>query len=158
VTITDETRYHLHQKLEAMLGSDEAATLMEHLPPVGWADVATKRDLDQFALVSKQDLTLVATQLRLEMSNMRTELLGEIADLRAELLGEISGLDGKIADLRADLMGEISGLDGKIASSRTELMGAIGAQAAVTEHHLRNWVIASQAIVLSALGLLIQLH
>jgi hypothetical protein len=140
VTITDETRYHLHQKLEAMLGSDEAATLMEHLPPVGWADVATKRDLDQFALVSKQDLTLVATQLRLEMSNMRTELLGEIADLRAELLGEISGLDGKIA------------------SSRTELMGAIGAQAAVTEHHLRNWVIASQAIVLSALGLLIQLH
>ena len=143
MTITDETRYHLHQKLEAMLGSDEAATLMEHLPPVGWADVATKRDLDHFALVAKQDLTLLATQLRLEMSNMRTELLGEIAGLD----GKIAGLDGKIA-----------GLDGKIASSRTELMAAIGAQAAVTEHHLRNWVIASQAIVLSALGLLIQLH
>ena len=154
MTITDETRYHLHQKLEAMLGSDEAATLMEHLPPVGWADVATKRDLDHFALVAKQDLTLLATQLRLEMSNMRTELLGEIADLRTELLGEIAGLDGKIAGLD----GKIAGLDGKIASSRTELMAAIGAQAAVTEHHLRNWVIASQAIVLSALGLLIQLH
>ena len=112
MTITDETRYHLHQKLEAMLGSDEAATLMEHLPPVGWADVATKRDLDQFALVSKQDLTLVATQLRLEMSNMRTELLGEIADLRTDLMGEILVEDRRSAD---GLMGEIAGLDGKIA-------------------------------------------
>lgn len=32
--------------LERALGAREAATLMELLPPVGWADVATKRDLD----------------------------------------------------------------------------------------------------------------
>ena len=28
-----------------MLGGDEGITLMELLPPVGWADVATKQDL-----------------------------------------------------------------------------------------------------------------
>lgn len=45
MTITEETRYQLYKKLEAELGADDANTLMEHLPPVGWADVATKQDL-----------------------------------------------------------------------------------------------------------------
>jgi hypothetical protein len=35
-----------------VLGQDHATVLMEHLPPVGWGDVATKRDLDHL----KQEL------------------------------------------------------------------------------------------------------
>ena len=42
----EESRHHLYQRLEQVLGPAEATVLMEHLPPVGWADVATKRDLD----------------------------------------------------------------------------------------------------------------
>ena len=45
MAITDETRHHLYQRLEEVLGPEEAATLMQHLPPVGWADVATKHDV-----------------------------------------------------------------------------------------------------------------
>lgn len=44
--ITEEARHRLYQALEQELGHEEATTLMEHLPPVGWADVATKRDLE----------------------------------------------------------------------------------------------------------------
>ncbi len=46
MAISEESRHHLYQRLEQVLGAEEAAVLIQHLPPVGWADVATKRDLD----------------------------------------------------------------------------------------------------------------
>ena len=46
MTISEQSRHQLHSRLVETLGPEAAATLMEHLPPVGWADVATKRDLD----------------------------------------------------------------------------------------------------------------
>ena len=44
--VDDRNRLDLHRKLEAVLGHDEADTLMAHLPPVTWQDVATKSDVD----------------------------------------------------------------------------------------------------------------
>ena len=42
----ERARHELFLRLEQALGPKSAETLMELLPPVGWADVATKRDLD----------------------------------------------------------------------------------------------------------------
>lgn len=44
--VDDRTRLNLHRKLEAALGREEADTLMAHLPPVTWNEVATKADLE----------------------------------------------------------------------------------------------------------------
>lgn len=46
MTLNEATRHQLHEAARAAFGDDAAVTLMEMLPPVGWADVATKRDLD----------------------------------------------------------------------------------------------------------------
>ena len=51
---TEQNRHELYQRLEKVLGTDEATTLMEHLPPVGWADVAPKRDLDHLSRLCGQ--------------------------------------------------------------------------------------------------------
>jgi hypothetical protein len=47
--LDERSRHDLFVRLEEVLGPGEATTLMEMLPPVGWADVATKRDLDLLA-------------------------------------------------------------------------------------------------------------
>jgi hypothetical protein len=45
MVVDDRSRHELYRRLEEVLGLEAATTLIEHLPPVGWADVATKADL-----------------------------------------------------------------------------------------------------------------
>jgi len=45
VAITEKSRHELRKYLEESMGEERAMTLMDHLPPVGWADVATRQDL-----------------------------------------------------------------------------------------------------------------
>lgn len=50
MAITEQSRHRMYKHLEELMGTEDAGVLMEHLPPVGWADVATKRDLDMLEM------------------------------------------------------------------------------------------------------------
>ncbi len=114
MTISEQSRHALHTRLVEVLGSEEAVVLMEYLPPVGWADVATKRDLDQFAAMTKRDLDGLRIELRGEMSELR----GEIGQLRGEM-------SAKMADLSRTFVISM------VATSCTTI-GAIAAMLALT--------------------------
>jgi hypothetical protein len=90
----DQSRHELFDLLEAGLGSRTAVLLMAQLPPVGWADIATKADLGI---------------LRGEMAELRSELKGE----RAELRGEMAELRGEI---RAQLPKFVTAMFGLLVS------------------------------------------
>ena len=62
MVLDERSRHELYLRLEEVLGPKAATTLMEHLPPIGWADVATKRDLD--SLEQRLDLRFGAIDLR----------------------------------------------------------------------------------------------
>ena len=49
MAVDEQARHALYQQAEAAMGSDSAETLMALLPPVGWADVATKHDVAHLA-------------------------------------------------------------------------------------------------------------
>ena len=46
MTITEQSRLNLYESMREHHGEEVAVTLMEMLPPVGWADIATKSDLE----------------------------------------------------------------------------------------------------------------
>jgi len=45
MVVDERSRHQLYSRLEEVLGAEAATTLIEHLPPVGWGDVATRHDL-----------------------------------------------------------------------------------------------------------------
>jgi hypothetical protein len=56
MAITPNERRELRKGAEEVFGTDGAETLMELLPPIGWADFATKHDLEALRVATKQDL------------------------------------------------------------------------------------------------------
>jgi hypothetical protein len=82
MAISEESRHRMYGRLEEVLGVEEAATMMAHLPPVGWADVATRRDVDGLGSLLRAEMAAQGAELRTEMANLR----GEISDGNAALL------------------------------------------------------------------------
>jgi hypothetical protein len=49
MAVDERRRHQLYRRLEEVLGEDEAGTLMDHLPPGGWGDVARRSDIDRLS-------------------------------------------------------------------------------------------------------------
>ncbi len=75
MTVDDRTRLNLHRKLDAVLGPEEADTLMAHLPPVTWNDVATKADLRALETSLRSEMHVGFADLRIEMVNGTNRLI-----------------------------------------------------------------------------------
>ena len=70
MSITEASRFQLRTAIGQILSEEAADTLMELLPPVGWADVATKTDLQ----------------------HLRNEMQADIRNLRDEFKGDMHAL------------------------------------------------------------------
>jgi hypothetical protein len=134
MAISEESRYHLYQRLEEVLGADEAATLMEHLPPVGWADVATKRDIealavatkgdigslavatkrdfDAFSVATKRDFEALAVATKGDIGSLAVATKRDLDDLKRDIgvLASVTATREQMADLRGQLERELRSL------------------------------------------------
>jgi len=86
MAIDERARHELHRKLEEVLGADEAATLMAHLPPVGWADVATKHDV----ILLKGDLAQLEERMNLRFQSMEDRIGGQLDRLRGDIFDRMA--------------------------------------------------------------------
>ena len=71
MSITEASRFQLRTAIGQILSEEAADTLMELLPPVGWADVATKTDLQH-----------LRNEMQADIKNLRDELKGDMRALQ----------------------------------------------------------------------------
>jgi hypothetical protein len=74
MSVDERARHRLYLRLEEVLGPDEAGTLMSHLPPTGFADLATKQDL----------------------KNLEQRLTGNVDSLEQRLTGSMDSLEHRL--------------------------------------------------------------
>jgi hypothetical protein len=71
MAVDEQARHELYNRLVETLGPTHTRTLMEHLPPVGWADVATKHDLDRGLDALRHEM---AASLHEAVATLRAEI------------------------------------------------------------------------------------
>jgi hypothetical protein len=81
MAVEERSRRQLQEALMDTIGPEHTDTLLSYLPPTGWADVATTRDLDAMRAEMRGEIG----ELRGEISGLRGELHSEISELRAEM-------------------------------------------------------------------------
>lgn len=85
--LDERTRQGLFQRLDDVLGPEHAEVLMSYLPPVGWADVATKRDLDLMAAKFEAMLHREIGATHREIGSLRSEMVKQTRGLFFALAG-----------------------------------------------------------------------
>ena len=99
MAVDERARHQLFLRVEQELGPEAAETLMSMLPPVGWADVATKDDIR----LLKDDLL----QLE-ERMNLRFD--GRLNELRADFFQEMHTQFRNLVVLCSSLVFAVAGL------------------------------------------------
>ena len=104
MSITDRQRLKLLRTLETVIGPEDASTLMDLLPPVTWANVATVDHVsaigDQTTKTLRSEMQVLSTQLRSEMSELRVELRSDMTVLSNQLRSEMNQLG---TELRSEM-------------------------------------------------------
>src|SRR6266571_920529 len=100
MAIDESARHQLYQRLEETIGAGATETLMGYLPPVGWADVATKHDLVE--LERRLDLRFEAMEYRIQTTDHRIEATEH--RILAVLEREMGSLRGEIGTLRGEMV------------------------------------------------------
>jgi hypothetical protein len=131
MTVSEYQRTQLFNWFEEHMGKERATTMMNLLPPVGWGDVATRRDLEHFEerLLGKIDSSATRLDGKIDIVAQRLDARIDRVEVRLDKLSSAMGGMATKADL---------------ADSQREL-----ARTLVT------WIFMAQATVVGAIGLLI---
>ena len=119
MVVDDRSRHELYRRLEEVLGLEAATTLIEHLPPAGWAEVAPTHDL----------------------ANLEERLELGFAGRFAAIDGRFDRIDERFSAIDERFNGieeRFKGLDWRFEGLDDRLKGGMSELRAAFEHELRG--------------------
>lgn len=155
MSITEYQRHQLFTWFEEQMGKERATTMMNLVPPVGWGDVATVRDVEHQLVVHRAEMRLMFGELRADVQRdvqqLREEMQHEFQAVRDEMQHEFQAvrreLRQEIAAVREELRQEIADVREEISAMRQDISG-LGRTFA-------GWLLVSQAAVIGAVTALV---
>ena len=95
MTLDETTRFRITNKFVGILGEEDAAKLMDAIPPIDWDRFATKDDIAAATILTK-------AEMELEFANFRTEVAVQFAEVRTEFADVRTEMRTGFANLRAE--------------------------------------------------------
>ncbi|MCB9376809.1 MAG: hypothetical protein H6515_13205 [Microthrixaceae bacterium] len=147
MTITEASRHRLHEALIEKLGEEEASTLMEHLPPVGWAGVATKTDIEHLRLATSSEVGTV----RSDIDSLSNWTKAEFSAVRSDIDSLSNWTKAEHQALAAKMDGRFEAIDQRFDALESRLTATL---ATTLTSHVR-WVVATIFASYAILGVLL---
>jgi hypothetical protein len=105
MTLDETTRFRITNKFVGVLGDEDAAKLMDAIPPIDWDRFATKDDIAAATILTK-------AEMELEFANFRTEVAVQFADARIAVAGQFAQvreeMRSEFADVRTKMRTEFA--------------------------------------------------
>ena len=97
MTLDETTRFRITNKFVGILGEEDAAKLMDAIPPIDWGRFATKDDITAATILTKAEMELEFANLRAEVAVQFAEVRTEFADVRSEMRSGFANLRAEFA-------------------------------------------------------------
>ena len=107
MTLDETTRFRITNKFVGILGEEDAAKLMDSIPPIDWDRFATKDDIAAATILTKAEMELefanFRTEVAVQFANFRTEVAVQFAEVRTEFADVRNEMRTEFADVRTDM-------------------------------------------------------
>ena len=97
MTLDETTRFRITNKFVGILGDEDAAKLMDAIPPIDWNRFATKDDITAATILTKAETELQFANFRTEVALQFAEVRTEFADVRTEMRTGFANLRAETA-------------------------------------------------------------
>ena len=102
MTLDETTRFRITNKFVGILGDEDAAKLMDAIPPIDWNRFATKDDITAATILTKAETELQFANFRTEVALQFAGVRTEFAEVRTEFADVRTEMRTGFANLRAE--------------------------------------------------------